>query len=256
MTIDFVKPSVRVTSITNAAPAAWRNSRPNSDEPYTKTMDWDVSIHDLCTVVTEFDASAGLREILTVLRPSSCWATSSRNRFIDEIGLMDYSEIGCSTDYKSMWVESVENSIELSKKKHQDVGRLYLPLSHHAPFTYQCSWRTALSIIKTMQEIAPHYYTLYGKRWLEQLGVTEEQLAKSPYKSLHKQYCLQDPAMWSDGTSTSFAGIRIVNCKINIGLRAQLVRQMQVRVYDDMFSRLQHSMWEYESTNLLQCCVS
>jgi hypothetical protein len=165
-------------------------------------------------------------------------------------------------DYVDPSKENIVNvqfhkAIDLTKSGHQDVGRMKLPMIHHAPFTYQCSWRTALSILKSLKVLSPNLYWIhYGLKWMEQLGLTEESLDKCPYKPLHHQYVLQTND-WTEG-SQEYAGIRVVNCTIPIGLRAQLVRQIQIRVYDDMWSDIAGSSGRLEYSTLeesVRCTV-
>lgn len=238
--MNLVSPSVKVVSVDDNRERAWKLSRPYSTEPFENVKSWDMSCQDLCTITTEFVASAAFRELLTVIRPSSCWSQSSRNRFIEDIPFLDYTFKGQNKEIiKPLYLKAVEET----KLSHQDKGRLHLPLAHSSPFTYSCNLRTCMCLIKAFKLLSEDiYYKYYGLPWLAELNISEDDFNKLSYKSLHYSYIRQlEDSKWTEGT-TSFAGLTILNASIALALRAQLVRQGSARVYDEVWELVDNTL--------------
>ena len=245
--MDFKPPKVCVVNINDNRPAAWRLSRPNAEgAPFVEADGWDVGLHDLKTVTFQVDGSAGFRELLTGLRPYAAWSQSSRINKVSDIPMTEYKD---HQNIKSSQEAAWQEALHLTETVHQDVGRQTLPMGMWHQFTYQCSWRTAIGFIRSLYETSQDfYYQYYGKQMLDQMGMTEEDLLNSPVQSIWQHYGV-DLSSWKPGDD-EYAGIKIISCEMPVSWRAQMVRQTQVKVLDNLWNLLQQHDDEYDALPL------
>jgi len=239
---NFTKPSVKVIARNDHRLDAWQLSRPRTEAH--KVEDFQhipFGLQDLDHVVVDFHCSAAFRELLATTPTYFMWSQSSRNIGLENIPLNSNTSEMKKEIMTKMW----KDSLDLTSQGHQDTGRMMLPIGYMNSLTVQAPLRTFIGLYKSLDELNCGAYLIdYIIPVFEQLGYgSKSEILHEMYEGIFKHYgtCHNFSTIneeeWEEG-SVKLSGSRIISSKMSIGLRAQLARQSQVQLSDNIWNLL------------------
>lgn len=187
-----MEPSIKLISVRDNRERAWIYSRPgfdHSDLDMEHIGSMDMSLNSLCTLTFEITSSIMFRDFLFSIRPIQAWARSLRSAPLtaDNLSISDefnWGEVGIANTLK-MIVDGVP----------QDLARENLPMTLSTSYTISMDFRTVCGLIKTIREIDPKMYEVYGWQFQNQI-VEIAGYKTNKVKSFYDNYALKDSEMY------------------------------------------------------------
>lgn len=230
---------------------AWRISRPymgSQEEVDLEDLSkMDFQLNTLRWIPLHFRTSAFFRELLTTIRPYAMWSQSSRVNKFEDIEFPYYlSEV--SKSYCESVKLNILESMEGADKSKQDSLRLELPIAHVTEYVYATDFRTWISFLKSLRDIYPELFLIYGKMIMRALNI--KSLEEYKYQQVISDGYYTDLDTYLSLGIHQLGSMFVIKENISISLRAQLARHIGIKIIDNYY-------WKYsDETKLLKDRIS
>lgn len=164
----------------------------NKNDYRDRIIAMDLQYNSFDYYIFEIDGSCLFRDILFNIETVKKWATSNRFKFnlLSGDNLRNYSNYPVSSEYKGLpeW----ENALHEYIKVAGNDDRSMMPLSISSHFWVGIDYKLLTNFLSLLKHNMPFYYEVYGKQFMECLGITEHDLPINISPDLTRYY-LKDP---------------------------------------------------------------
>lgn len=232
-----MQPNIKLVTISDPREHAWMASRPgfvheNIDMKAIGEM--DLSLNSMCMYTFEITSSILFRDFMFSLRPIQPWARSLRSAPLKRENLEQSSELaspGCER-FIDDCLEMIDDGLP------QDIAREVLPMSLSTVFCITIDHRTVVGFMKTMLEIDPRLFAVYGDLFTKAVPGLKR-FMESKVKEFSGAYLITDDER-IDGTKT-IGEMTFGHYTMKSALAAQFLRQHHSKVKTDLWTKIKES---------------
>lgn len=200
---------------------------------YTRIDKMNLQYNNMESLVFEVDGSCLFRDILFNINKIGCWAQSNRFLFsiLDENARFEEENYHISSEYEGIpeWEDQFDKYMNKIKNDPiVDHNRLEMPYSISSTFWISVNRKTLVDLLSFLKYKAPFFYEIYGKQFIEQIGLEESKLNEKLPASI-TQYINKSMSTWKEGV-TKVDDTYIVNSKMGLILYSQFIRQADTTI--------------------------
>lgn len=253
MKTKYIDPQVKLIKMLDCKKEAWLFSRPNVDP---KTFDIselensDLPVNGFAQYVFQIKGSLLIRDLIFTLRPIQPWARSNRPIPLTPktIGISSEYKVKDDADIQSMYDEvytQIKNGVP------QDYVKNQLPMATSTDFTISIDDRTLVAFLKMLREHNYDLYKVYGLKFLDAIGKTEDYILKRPVKDIYDRVALVGSECTSE-TGVQYVGEYMYGkFTMTSNLMSQFIRQHYSVVKNGLYNYIDQQ--PLHKLRLLKC---
>lgn len=243
MNINFKDPSIELISRQDDSQKVWLISRPHlseHDPELMKIKTMDLPVNDFDKLTFKITSSLLIRDLLYHIRPSADWARSNRTTRINKETLFYSSEYKYNEYKDSDDLHRFEKTHEYitDENTNLDIRKDRFPYSVSTDYCWGCDIRTLISLLRSMKKYTPYIFEVYGKLFLDALGMKFEELPPSSDSIINEIACYQDFGDNSTVKVDDTFGVVMIQYTGKGSLLSQFIRQHRARVRSSLIYRL------------------
>lgn len=189
----------------------------------------------------EITGSALFRDFLFNINWNPAWAESNRFLFsiLPDDAVLEEENYKISSEYKNIpeWEDQFKKYMDkIHETQITDENRTEMPYSISSFFWWGCNHKTLINVLSAMKIDFPFFYEIYGKKLLNEVGLSESDLKPYIDYSLLQYYRCDN---WSEGI-TKNSDFYIMNIKLSYIILSQFLRQSP-SIISGLYSDLKHN---------------